>query len=255
YMLDWGRPAPADAATTLDEHLTGYLAQAVAAVQADTQAGPVSLLGYCMGGMFVAVYASLFGAQVANLVNLAGPIGYHDEGIFSLLTRAEWFDPDRLVDTYGNVPAELLCWTFQMIRPTSHLLRALALYERMGDSDYIRSFAAMQTWIFDQVDFPGEAFRRYVKALYQQDQLVNDRFTVDGRPVHLRDVTCPLLTIASEHDETAPCRSVAVLNDLVSSRDKTLLTLKGPHVGMVAGSKAPVHLWPPLANWLVARSG
>ena len=255
YLLDWGRPTPADADLTLDDHLTHYLHQAVAAVQADSRAAPVSLLGYCMGGMFAAVYASLYPEQVGNMVNLAGPISYHDDGVFSLLTRSTWFDPDKLVQTYGNIPADLLCWTFQMLRPTSHLARALALYEHMDNDDYVRSYAAMQTWIFDQVDFPGEAFRQYIKALYQENQLVKGAFTVNGRAVDLGNIRCPLLNISSEHDETAPSESVKILNELVNSEENEQVVLKGPHVGMVAGSKAPHYLWPRLGDWLVDHSG
>jgi polyhydroxyalkanoate synthase subunit PhaC len=254
YMLDWGQPTAEDSHLTLDEHLTGYLRQAVAAVRAQNEDEPVNLLGYCMGGMFAAIYASQYQEEVAGLVNLAGPINYHDGGIFSLLTRADWFDADKLVASYGNIPADLLSWTFQMLRPTSHLLRALYLAEHLDDPNYVRSYAAMQTWIFDQVDFPGEAFRRYIKALYQGNQLVRGEFTLDGRPVNLHDITCPVLTIASYDDETAPCGSVAILHDLVASQGNQLLLLHGPHVGMVAGSKAPQKLWPKLADWLVAHS-
>jgi polyhydroxyalkanoate synthase subunit PhaC len=259
YMLDWGRPRPSDQAVTLDEHLTGYLYQAVAAVANDSAAHngsqKVTLLGYCMGGMLAAVYTSLFGRQIANLVNLAGPINYHDEGIFSLLTRADWFDVDYLVDHYGNIPADLLFWTFQMLRPTSHLLQALYVYERKDDPDYMRSFSAIQTWIYDQVDFPGEAFRRYVKELYQQNRLVRNQFKIEGERIRLERINCPVLTIASSHDETAPGSSVAVLNELVGSHEREILMLQGPHVGMVAGSRAPEHLWPALADWLLCHSG
>lgn len=254
YLLDWGRPTPADVSLTLDDHLTHYLYQAVEAVQADSRVSTISLLGYCMGGMFTAVYTSLYQEQIRNLVNLAGPISYHDDGIFSLLTRSAWFDPDKLVQTYGNIPADLLCWTFQMLRPTSHLARALSLYENMDNDDYVRSYAAMQTWIFDQVDFPGEAFRQYIKALYQENRLVKGDFTIDGQPVDLGNICCPLLNISSEHDETAPNESVKILNDLVSSQENEQLVLKGPHVGMVAGSKAPKYLWPQLADWLISHS-
>ncbi len=254
YMLDWGRPTAADAGISLDDHLTLYLHQALDAVLSHSRAPQATLLGYCMGGTFAAIYAALDGSRVANLVNLAGPINYHDDGIFSLLTRADWFDADKLVTAYGNIPAALLCATFQMLRPTSHLRRALYLAEQMDNDDYVRSFAAMQLWIFDQVDFPGAAFRRYIQALYQQNQLIHFRFTVHDRLVDLGRITCPVLTIASEHDETAPAHSVAILNDLVSSPDQELLLLKGPHVGMVAGRSAPQHLWPPLAAWLTARS-
>ena len=143
--------------------------------------------------------------------------------------------------------------TFQMIRPTSNFVRAMIFYERMTDEAFVRSFAAMQTWIFDQVDFPGEAFRRYVKALYQDNALVKGQFTVAGRQVDLGSIEVPLLNIASAHDETAPGPSVAVLNDLVCSAENEQLMLTGPHVGMVAGSRAPQKLWPALSGWLAAH--
>lgn len=254
YMLDWGQPTQADRDISLDDHITIYLHQALDAALAHSGVTQATLLGYCMGGMLAAVYATLFDDRVANLVNLAGPINYHDDGIFSLLTRSDWFDPDSLVAAYGNVPAALLCTTFQMLRPTSHLLRALYLYEQLDNADYVRNFAAMQLWIFDQVDFPGRAFRRYVKALYQENQLVHFTFAVHDHLVDLGRISCPVLTIASEQDETAPAHSVTILNDLVSSPDQQLLMLKGPHVGMVAGRSAPKYLWPPLAEWLLAHS-
>lgn len=255
YLLDWGRPSAEDVDITFDAHISDYMYQAVEKVCQDADVEQVTLLGYCMGGLLTAVYAALYPERVANLVNLAGPIGFDDDGIFSLMTRADWFDADRLVESYGNIPADLLCWVFQMIRPTSNLVRALFFYERMEDQDFVRSFAAMQMWIFDQVAFPGETFRRYIKDLYQENQLVNGRFTIDDRTVQLATITCPLLNISSRQDETAPYESVVILNDLVSSEDNELLELQGPHVGMVAGRDARKYFWPKLVEWLEFRSG
>jgi polyhydroxyalkanoate synthase subunit PhaC len=255
YLLDWGRPTSDDVGVTFDAHISEYMHRAVEKVSQDTNVEQVTLLGYCMGGLLTAVYTALYPERVANLVNLAGPIGFDDDGIFSLMTRSDWFDADQLVNTYGNIPADLLCWVFQMIRPTSHLVRALFFYERMEDDDFVRSFAAMQTWIFDQVDFPGETFRRYIKDLYQENQLVNGAFTINDQPVWLANITCPLLNIGSKQDETAPYESVIILNEMVSSEENDLLELRGPHVGMVAGRGAPKYFWPKLAEWLELRSG
>ena len=137
------------------------------------------------------------GEQVAGLVNLAGPINFHDDGIFSTLTRSEWFDADKLVDTFGNIPASFLCTTFQMLHPTSHLLRILKLMDRLEDLDYVQSYAAIQTWIFDQIDFPGAAFRQTIKDLYQGNQLINNQLIMAGQPIRLDNITCPVLTASA----------------------------------------------------------
>ncbi len=251
FMLDWGNPTLRDKTVTLDTHIAGYMHRAIAAACQQSGSPQVILLGYCLGGTFSTIYTSLFPTHIAGLVNLAGPINFNDNGIFSFLTHADWFNADLLVDTLGNIPAPLLCQTFQMLHPTNQLLRALYLMERLDDPEYVRHYAAMQTWIFDQVDFPGELFRHTIKDLYQANKLVNNQLTINGQTALLETITCPVLTIASPQDETAPGESVAILHERVNSQHKQLLMLNGPHIGMVAGHKAPLNLWQPLADWLV----
>lgn len=254
YMLDWGVATDADRTRTLDEYITGLLGRCVQAVRRESGARAVSLLGYCMGGMMAAVYSVLRPADVAALVNLAGPINYHDDGIYSVWTRPEYLDVDLLVDVLGNIPAELLNFTFHMVRPTDEVLRALDYWERRDDAAFVRRFAAMQLWTNDPTPFPGEAFRKYIKDLYQRNALMDGTFTVDGERIDLARITAPTLTIAARRDHIAPWESVAVLHDLISSADRQLIVLESGHIGMVVGSDAHTQLWPRLGAWLEQRA-
>jgi len=255
YMLDWGTATPVDRYRTLDEAIAGMLRRVVGAIRRASGQPAVSLLGYCMGGMMAAVYSALFPQDVAALVNLAGPINYHDDGIYSVWTRPEWFDADRLVDTLGNIPANVLNTTFHLVRPTDQLIQALNYWERRDDPAFLRTFAALHLWLNDPTPFPGEIFRKYVKALYQQNQLILGQFRIGERRIDLATVAAPALTIAARRDHIAPWGSVAVLHDLIASQDKELIVLESGHIGMVVGSDAHAKLWPRLAGWLAARSG
>ena len=215
----------------------------------------ISLLGYCMGGLMSALYSVLFPQDVATLVNLAGPINYHDDGIYSLWTRREWLDVDLMVDTLGNIPAELLNVTFKLVRPTDEIVRALDWWEHRDDPAFTRRFVAMQLWTNDPTPFPGEVFRKYIKDFYQENRLMRGDLTIAGQPVDLGRLALPTLTIAARRDHIAPWRSVAALHDLAGSADKELLVIERGHIGMVMGSDAPRKLWPRLGDWLVARSG
>ncbi len=254
YMIDWGTANALDRYRPLDEYITGLLRRCVGVVQRASGQESVSLLGYCMGGMLSAVYTALYPHDVAALVNLAGPVDYHDDGIYSLWTRREWLDADALVDTLGNIPAGLLNATFNMVRPTNELVQALNYWQREHDEAFMRRFAAMQVWLNDPTPFPGEAFRRYIKDLYQDNLLVRGAFTVRGEPIDLHTITTPALTIAARQDHIAPWRSVTVFHDLIRSEDKTVIVLESGHIGMVIGSDAHTKLWPQLGAWLAARS-
>ncbi|GAB4411596.1 MAG: hypothetical protein Kow00106_05870 [Anaerolineae bacterium] len=124
YMLDWGTATRVDRYRPFDEYITGLLRHAVAAICHMTGQPAVSLLGYCMGGLFAILYTVLYPDEVAALINLAGPVNYHDDGIYSLWTRPEWLDADLYVDTLGNIPAPLLNVTFNLVRPTNELIQA-----------------------------------------------------------------------------------------------------------------------------------
>jgi polyhydroxyalkanoate synthase len=254
YMLDWGTASAVDCHRPFDEYITGLLRRCVNIVQRRSGQRAVSLLGYCMGGMMAAAYTVLFPKDVRNFVNLAGPINYHDEGIYSAWTRTEWLDVDLLVDTLGNIPAALLNLTFNSVRPTNELVQALNYWERQHDPHFMRAFAAMQLWLNDPTPFPGEAFRKYIKDLYQKNLLLNGEFRVDGRLIVLRAITAPTLTIAARRDHIAPWQSVTVLHDLIGSPDKASIILESGHIGMVIGASAHTELWPRLGAWLAERS-
>lgn len=255
YVLDWGIPGDEDRSLTFDRHVSGYLRHAVQEVLKHAGRPRLSLLGYCMGGTMTVCYTALYGETVANLVTLNAPVNFHDDGLLSLWTRPEYLNVDALLEAYGNVPPWLMQSAFLLLKPTSQLNQAVALYENLDNEQFVDNFVAMNTWINDNVPFPGEAFRKYIKELYQQNKLIRGEFTIDGRAVDISRITCPVLTVAAQADHIVPHRSATVLHDLVGSTDKELLSLKGGHIGVVAGSSASRTLWPRLAAWLAARSG
>jgi polyhydroxyalkanoate synthase subunit PhaC len=254
YMLDWGVPGPEDRSTTFDHYIMGYLRRAVQRVRSLSGQERVNLLGYSIGGTFTAIFSALYGRYVHSLVQLAAPINFHDSGIISHWTRKERFNVDLVVDTLGNVPAELLRASLRMLAPTLQIMQQIALANQIGDSQAVQDLLALQTWISDGVSFPGEAYRTYVKDCYQENYLVQGKLVVGGKRVDLGQIACPLLTITAAKDWICPPESATVLNDLVASTDRSVLELPGGHVGIVVGRRAAEDLWPRLADWLITHA-
>jgi len=112
----------------------------------------------------------------------------------------------------------------------------------------------MEKWIFDSPDQAGEAWRRFIKDLYQENKLVKGEFELGGRKVDLKNIKMPILTIYAEEDHLVPPASTKPLNDLVGSEDKTMISFKGGHIGIYVSSRSQKDLAPTVAKWLLERS-
>jgi polyhydroxyalkanoate synthase len=112
----------------------------------------------------------------------------------------------------------------------------------------------METWLNDNVPVAGEVFRQFVKDLYQQNLLVQNRLRVGKRTVDLRKITCPVLNLMAEQDDLVPASQSEPFGDLVGSQDREAIKLATGHIGLAMGSTAQRELWPHAVRWLAERS-
>jgi polyhydroxyalkanoate synthase len=175
-------------------------------------------------------------------------------GLFRTWCDPRWFDVDRIVDTLGNVPPEIIYRSFETLRPTQRLFSYIRLWDNMWNDQYVQSYRIFDKWTGDQVPFPGEAFRQMTKELMWENRLVKGQMTLGGRLIDTKRITCPVLNAMAEHDHIAPFEATAPLTSLVGSTDKEDVVLKGGHVSLVAGKNAVLRLWPKLSQWLAVRS-
>ncbi len=253
YIIDWGTPGPEDRLLDFDAVCDGYLGRAVRHVAKHSPRGKTHLLGYCLGGTLTAIHTAVRPERIASLVALAAPVHFHDEGLLSRWTTSPNFDVNAVVDGCGNVPWQIMQMSFQMLRPTLPLSKAMHVIDRAWDDEFLDGFLALEAWGNDNVSFPGEAYRRYIEALYRRDELVAGTFTLSGLPARLENIRCPVLAVTFEHDTIVPWKSAAELVERVSSADKQRLHLSGGHVGAVVSRKASETLWPKLSQWWAER--
>jgi polyhydroxyalkanoate synthase len=250
YCIDWGTPGDEDRYVTFDEVCDKTIGRAIRKC-----GGRAHVLGYCMGGTLAAIHAAAHPETSASLVALAAPVHFEDAGLLGAWTRSARFEPKSLVDALGNVPWQLLQSSFHMLRPTLNLSKLVHLIDRAWDDEFLDGFLALETWGNDNVSFPGECWRTWVEQLYRRDALAQGTFTLSGKPVALRDVSCPLLVVTFEHDSIVPKTSAAPLYEQASSKDKQVLHLAGGHVGAVVSRAAAKRLWPQLSDFWASREG
>ncbi len=256
YLIDWGIPTAADRSLRLRDYVNGFLKNVADCVCQRSGSPQLNLLGYCMGGTISTMFAALYQEQVRNLILMAAPIDFSgDEGLLNLWSREEYFDVDALVDAFGNCPGSFLQSTFQLRDPVQNFVaKYLTFYDKMYDRAFLENFFAMEHWGNDNIPIAGETFREFVKMLYQRNELVKGEFRLDGEPVLLENITCPLLTLVAENDDLVPPKSTLALHEYVGSRDVQSMSIDAGHIGLAVSSKAHRQLWPKAAMWIADRS-
>lgn len=258
YLLDWGVPGLEDKNLGFDDYALEYLPRAIRKLKAISGVNEFSLLGWCIGTIITTIYAALRPDDgLRNLILLTAPLDFSrkEEIWFARWTDERFFDVDKVLAVFGNMPGEMIDYGAKALRPVENYLASyLKLWDNLDNPDLVKAWLAMNTWVTDLIPMAGGAFRQLIVDLYRNDRLMRGELIIRGERVDLTRIRANLLNVIAESDHiTPPCQSETLLSK-VSSTDKEVLRLKGGHIGSMAGSAASKSTWPHIDEWLAPRS-
>jgi polyhydroxyalkanoate synthase len=254
-MLDWTPPKPEEKHLGMENYVLDFIPNCVRRVQLDSGERDVSVIGYCFGGVLSVLYGAIFPeGPMKNLVCFTTPIDFRGMKLFHNFADRRHFDVDRLIESVGNLPPEMILSSFEMLRPASRVTGQVQLWENIWNDEYVKSYRMFDRWATDILPLAGEYFRTITKDLMWDNKLFDGTMTVGGHAVDISKIKVPTLHAVAEHDHIVPYEAARHLITMVGSTDKEEVMLKGGHVSVVAGPNAVRRLWPRLDNWLAGRS-
>ena len=254
YLIDWGTPTQINQHEGFDDYVNGYMDNCIDFVRKESSSDKISLQGYCTGGTLSTVYTALHPKKIKNLI-LTSPIidGRRDSTVVSNL--AKHMDVDKLVDTVGNMPPELMYYVFSILKPFEQgLEKYLNFFKNIHNKEYVENFIRVEKWVNDTPPIPGALYKQWIKDVYQDNLLINNNMYVGGRQVSLKNISVPLLTQVAVGDHLVSPECSMPIHYAVSSEDKTLKIYPTGHVGMIASSFSQKKVLPEFVQWLSERS-
>ena len=255
YMVDWGYPTYKDKFLTIDDHVNGYMDNIVDFILKREKVEKINLMGICMGGTFSVMYSALHPHKVKNLVTTVCPTNFDTrQGLLHIWMK--WMDVDKMIDTFGNMPGDLMNFGFLLLNPARLMIdKYIGFLENMDNKAFVENFVRMEKWIFDSPDVPGETFRQFTKDLYQNNLLIENRLHIGGRHVDLRNITMPMLNIYARYDHLVPPEAAEKITSVVGSTDTENVCLETGHIGIYVSSKTQKEFAPKIISWLREREG
>ncbi|MBI4228161.1 MAG: alpha/beta fold hydrolase [Deltaproteobacteria bacterium] len=260
YLVDFGVPDEEDRNLAFEDYVFRYIPSAIERVLETSSSKTMSLLGYCLGGVFTLLYAAFNDKKpIENIVLLASPVDFSKLDLHYYYWRN--IDVDRLVDTFGNIPPELIIFSFNVIagikNPFRYLKKTKSFLQNIKDREYMKRELLINRWLIESIPFPAKAFKQLIKKFFYENVLVKKRLRMGGKSANLSRIECPILILSHSADVVAPPESAQGLLQLISSHDKEMVEVSGGdagHIDIVIGTEGREVTWPKIASWLNDRS-
>jgi polyhydroxyalkanoate synthase len=260
YLIEWGDPTRKDKWLTLDDYVNDFLDTCVDYLCEQHNLDAINILGICQGGTIATCYTALHPEKVKNLVLTVTPIDFHAdmeeerEGFGLLNVWSRNLDIDLMIDALGNPPAELLNFSFMLVRPMALNVRKYTDMINILDNERaMMNFLRMEKWLFEGPDHPGEAYRQFVKDFFQGNKLVKNEVHLGDQRVDLGNITVPVLNCYANQDNLVPPGSTKALGKYVGTDDYTELEVPAGHIGFYVSGRSQKMLAPGIAEWLKER--
>jgi poly(3-hydroxybutyrate) depolymerase len=257
WSMDWIGATQATKDATISDYL-GEIADSIAAIGG----GPVNLVGDCQGGWLATIYAALHPDQVNTLTIAGAPIDFHagdaviHESVRALSDDDLHFYKNMVALGNGVLKGEFLLGGFIAIKPENELGKQLQLLAHLREDHHVDRYRLFEDWYKHTQDVAGPFYLWLVEHLFVKNELVGGTLSVDGAPVRLDAISCPVNMLAGAADHITPPAQVFALADHVATPPADMLarTTDGGHLGLFMGTEALRDHWPVVMAAVLERS-
>jgi len=225
--------------------------EAVDKIRERTGVYKIHIVGQCQGGWQSAVYTSLHQEKIATLVTAAAPIDVFaapSQIVDNAQLPMEFFE--FLVSrNNGLMNGKFMLQGFKSMQAEEHYVRKyFRLWDwiQNNDEDAIKRFSYFENWYEYTQFLPGRFYLDIIKNIFKENNLTkHGAFSLDGVPVDMANITCPVIIMAGKKDHITPPAQAFALKNLVSTppEDVVEILTDGGHIGTLMGTEALREDW------------
>ena len=235
-MISWKNPTAEDRDLGMEDYRRLGVMAALDAVTAIAPGKPVHGVGYCLGGTLLSIAAAAMARdgddRLATLTLFAAQIDFTEAGELTLfIDEAQVSFLEDIMAEQGYLDTRQMAGAFQLLRSNDLIWSAMVQSYLMGERQPMFDLMA---WNADATRMPARMHSEYLRQLFLNNDLANQHYCVDGRPVSLRDIRIPMFAVSTLSDHVAPWRSVYKVHARTNADVTFVLSNGGHNAGIVS---------------------
>lgn len=266
YMIDWGEPGREHTHLRIKDYAVDMMSDALGHVRNHAGQKQLSLMGWCMGGMFSLMHTALtHDTNIKNIITIASPIDSRQGGVGGgiisalrgpahLVRKYTRFRLNKIDPKYLRIPGRVNSIAFKLTNPMGSLMSYWDLIINLWDRDFLESHTTTSDVLDNMLDYPGGIIQDFAVKFALNNDLSKGQMRIGGQEVDFDKINCSLLAFAGDTDALVTPEAAHKSMELVASNDKEFVIAPGGHAGVVMGAKAQSRVWAVAADWLNTRS-
>ncbi len=246
-IIDWDEPRPNQTHFRTEDYLTRYVFPFLALLRKE-QRVPLTLAGYCMGGLLALAALSAKPACVDSVAFLATPWDFHTPEFPRIIMNIE---EQRLlgqwIDANGLLPADTIQMLFYYSNPWLFHTK-FQQFAKTTQPEAIADFVAIEAWVNDGVAMTAGLAKESLVDWVQCNKTAKGEWVVCDKKIQPQHISKPAFIAAPQDDRIVPLSSALALATQIPKN--TLITPYAGHVSMVVGGRRKTGLWNPFCDWL-----
>jgi polyhydroxyalkanoate synthase len=241
FCISWKNPGSEDRDLGMEDYQRLGVLDALRVINMVVPGIPVHAMGYCLGGTLLSIVAAALARdgdqRLASMTLLAAQTDFTEAGELTLfIDESQLSFLEDGMWSQGYLDTTQMAGAFQLLRSNdliwSKMVREYLLGEREPMID-------LMAWNADSTRMPYRMHSEYLRRLFLDNELAGGRYRVDGRPVALGDIRCPVFAVGTETDHVAPWHSVYRARLLLDTELTFCLTKGGHNAGIVSEPGRP----------------
>ena len=198
FCLSWKNPDAADHAFGMDDYIRLGWTASLDAVNAIAPGQKIHATGYCLGGTLLSIAAAAMARdgddRLASLTFFAAQTDFSEPGDLSLFIDESQVSmlEAQMVDE-GYLRANQMEAAFQMLRSANLLWAPMVNKYLLGER---RPLNDLMAWNADATRMPATMHSQYLRRMYLNNDLSQNRYPLEGRIVSLAQINFPTYFLA-----------------------------------------------------------